>query len=87
MPGPLNGIVTEAQRQQYRDEGYFVMERALPADDLGVLRDECAALVRAQDEEMDRLFGQQGGGIPLAPGFGVRGPPSRALYELLDTAG
>ncbi len=56
MPGPLNERVTEAQRKQYRGEGYFVMEAALPPEDLGVLREECAALVRAQDEEMDRLF-------------------------------
>ena len=33
--------ITEAQRQQYREEGWFVLERAIPADLLELLRGQC----------------------------------------------
>jgi ectoine hydroxylase-related dioxygenase (phytanoyl-CoA dioxygenase family) len=46
--------ITDAQRAQYRDEGFLFLEKVIPDDALGLLRSECAALVREQDEEMDR---------------------------------
>ncbi len=55
MPGTMNARVSALQREQYREEGYFVLEGAIPDRDLNVLREECASLVRAQDEEMNRL--------------------------------
>lgn len=46
--------ISEAQRLQYRDEGYMFLEKAIPDGALEILRSECTALVREQDAEMDR---------------------------------
>ena len=47
-------FVTEAQRRQYHEEGYFILERVIPDDQLAFLRAKCDRLVQAQEEEMDR---------------------------------
>ena len=47
-------IVTEQQREQYAQEGYFILEGAIPQEQVAVLRDECAFLVREQEAEMDK---------------------------------
>jgi ectoine hydroxylase-related dioxygenase (phytanoyl-CoA dioxygenase family) len=41
--------------RHFRDEGYFVLERALPRSDLEGLRNECQRFVDERDAEMDRL--------------------------------
>ncbi|HTX99695.1 MAG TPA: phytanoyl-CoA dioxygenase family protein [Bacteroidota bacterium] len=46
--------ISDEQRRLYRDEGYMFLEKAIPDRDLEMLRSECASLVRAQDEEMER---------------------------------
>lgn len=51
--------ITEVQRQQYRDEGFFILDKVIPDKDLEVLRTECADLIRAQEEEMSRLHTDQ----------------------------
>jgi ectoine hydroxylase-related dioxygenase (phytanoyl-CoA dioxygenase family) len=55
MSTTLEPTITDAQRQQYRDEGYFILERALPDEHLQILRDSCDHLIRLADEELDRL--------------------------------
>ncbi len=47
--------ITEAQKRQYQEQGFFVLESAVPADQLAFLREKCDGFVRAQDKEMDRL--------------------------------
>ncbi len=47
--------ITDEQKKQYIDEGYFVLEGVIPDEELEMLRSECAELIRAQDAEMDRL--------------------------------
>lgn len=47
--------ITDNQRKQYREEGYFVLTNALPESTLAVLRSICDTLVHDQDVEMDRL--------------------------------
>jgi ectoine hydroxylase-related dioxygenase (phytanoyl-CoA dioxygenase family) len=47
--------ITRAQVQQFRDEGFFVLENVVPERDLEALRDECERLVAERDREMDRL--------------------------------
>ena len=47
--------ITDHHRQQYVDEGYFILERAIPDDHLQVLRDSCDALIGLMHDEMDRL--------------------------------
>ncbi len=40
---------------QFRDEGFFVLENAVPPSDLETLRGECQRLIEARDREMERL--------------------------------
>ena len=47
--------VTASQREQYQEEGFFVLERILPPGALEVLRQECTELIKEQEAEMDRL--------------------------------
>lgn len=47
--------ITEEQKRQYQEQGFFIMERAIPDEDLEMLRAECDGLVRQQEAEMDRL--------------------------------
>ncbi len=48
-------MISEQQRQQYIDEGYFILEHAIPAEHLQILRDACDTLIEAMHREMDRL--------------------------------
>jgi ectoine hydroxylase-related dioxygenase (phytanoyl-CoA dioxygenase family) len=41
--------------RRFREEGSFVVERALAADDLAALQRECQRLVEEREAEMDRL--------------------------------
>jgi ectoine hydroxylase-related dioxygenase (phytanoyl-CoA dioxygenase family) len=47
--------ITTAQARRFRDEGYFVVEDALPPTDLEALRGECQRFVDERDHEMTRL--------------------------------
>ncbi len=47
--------LTDAQKQQYRQEGYIFLERVVAEETLEMLRTECDQLVEAQNTEMDRL--------------------------------
>lgn len=47
-------IVTDAQREQYQREGYFILERVIPEADLEGLRAECGRFIGMMDAEMDR---------------------------------
>ncbi len=55
MQGQQRFNVTAVQRQQYRDEGFFILDKVIPDRDLEILRAECTELVLAQEAEMDRL--------------------------------
>ena len=46
--------ISDAQKQQYREEGYFVLENVIAEEDLAMLRAKCDELVAAQEAEMDR---------------------------------
>jgi ectoine hydroxylase-related dioxygenase (phytanoyl-CoA dioxygenase family) len=45
----------DEQGRRFREEGSFVLERALPAEDLATLQRECQRLVDEREAEMDRL--------------------------------
>ena len=47
--------ITEEQRAQFRDEGYFILERAVSGEQLTILREACDHLIDAMHAEMDRL--------------------------------
>ena len=46
--------ITEAQKKQYQDEGYFILERVIPDAHVEMLRDECAHYIKMIEDEMDR---------------------------------
>lgn len=48
-------LITEAHRQQYRDEGYFVLERVVPEEHMEIVRGACDHLIDLMHQEMDRL--------------------------------
>ncbi|MEE2753196.1 MAG: phytanoyl-CoA dioxygenase family protein [Candidatus Latescibacterota bacterium] len=45
--------ITEQQKQQYRDEGYMILERVIPAEHLALLRDECGGQIDRMHARMD----------------------------------
>jgi ectoine hydroxylase-related dioxygenase (phytanoyl-CoA dioxygenase family) len=47
--------ITTAHARRFRDEGYFVVEAALPPTELETLRGECQRFVDERDHEMTRL--------------------------------
>jgi ectoine hydroxylase-related dioxygenase (phytanoyl-CoA dioxygenase family) len=53
MSSTTQSIVTDAQRQQYIDQGFFVLERVIPQDQLQMLRDEAAKFIAKVHTEMD----------------------------------
>lgn len=46
-------MVSEADKQQFRDEGYFILESVIPTDHLQGLRAACDRLAAQMDEEME----------------------------------
>ena len=48
-------MITDAHREQYREEGYFILERAICEEHLQILRDSCDRLISIMHAEMDRL--------------------------------
>jgi hypothetical protein len=48
-------MITERHRQQFVDEGYFIIERAILPEHLQLLRDACDHLIGVMHAEMDRL--------------------------------
>lgn len=55
MSDAATSPVTEAHRKQFRDEGYFILERVIPDEHLQILRDACDHLIDLMHQEMDRL--------------------------------
>ena len=51
----LQSVVTEDQRRQYRDEGYFVLPNALSDADVELLRSGAAYSIAKADAAMDAL--------------------------------
>jgi ectoine hydroxylase-related dioxygenase (phytanoyl-CoA dioxygenase family) len=53
--------ISDAQRQQFRQEGYFILERVIPDHFLELLRGECQDFVDRKDAEMEAEGAQQQG--------------------------
>jgi ectoine hydroxylase-related dioxygenase (phytanoyl-CoA dioxygenase family) len=51
----MTSLITEQHREQYQDEGYFILEGAIGAEHLTILRDSCDLLIDLMHQEMDRL--------------------------------
>jgi ectoine hydroxylase-related dioxygenase (phytanoyl-CoA dioxygenase family) len=48
-------LISEAQKQQFKDEGYFILEKALDDSQLKLLQDTCQHFIDEMNAEMDRL--------------------------------
>ena len=48
-------VITDEQKQQYQEEGYFILENAIPPEQLEILREECQRGIEDIHTEMDRL--------------------------------
>jgi ectoine hydroxylase-related dioxygenase (phytanoyl-CoA dioxygenase family) len=48
-----DGIISEEQKAQYREEGYMILERIVPEDMLCMLREECSYFLGYADAELD----------------------------------
>src|SRR5947207_4170849 len=46
-------MISEHQRSQYQDEGYFILDRAITAPMLEMLRRECGEFIGRRNAEMD----------------------------------
>jgi ectoine hydroxylase-related dioxygenase (phytanoyl-CoA dioxygenase family) len=46
-------LVTDEQKQQFIDDGYFVLERCLPEEHLELLREHCQGFIDEADAQMD----------------------------------
>ena len=50
-----NGLtITEEQKRQYREKGFFILEKVIPEKELELIRNECSDLVEEQNKEMDK---------------------------------
>lgn len=47
--------ITEAQKKQYQEQGFFILDKVIADEDLALLRAKSDALIQEQDAEMDRL--------------------------------
>lgn len=54
MAGSCNSVITDEHKRQYREEGFFILERAIPPDHLQIVADACEYLIDAMHQEMDR---------------------------------
>lgn len=51
----FNGFrITEEQKKQYREQGFFLLEKVIPDDWLEIIRHDCTESIKEQDAEMDR---------------------------------
>ena len=45
--------ISDEQKEQYRKEGYMILERVIPDDHLRLLQDECAGQIQRMHQRMD----------------------------------
>lgn len=53
MSSAVASMISEEQKRQYREEGYFLLEKAMPQEHLEMLRDECQRFIDIEDARMD----------------------------------
>jgi hypothetical protein len=51
----MSTIIGPEQREQFRQDGYFLLREVIPEEHLRILRDSCDRLIELMHEEMDRL--------------------------------
>ncbi|MGH7145282.1 MAG: phytanoyl-CoA dioxygenase family protein [Planctomycetota bacterium] len=58
---PNTGLVSADHLRRFREDGFFVLDAAIGAAHLAMLREECAAFIEKEHGEMDRLGVDQRG--------------------------
>ncbi len=53
MSAATQSLISEQQKQQFRDEGWFLLPGVVPAAQVAMMREVCADFIRAYDAEMD----------------------------------
>jgi ectoine hydroxylase-related dioxygenase (phytanoyl-CoA dioxygenase family) len=48
-------MISNENIKKYREDGFFIIERAIPEIDLDMVRQECDLLIDAQNKEMEKL--------------------------------
>lgn len=46
--------ITDEQKRQYQEDGFFILDKVIPDDVLETLRNECDSLIAEQDAEMEK---------------------------------
>jgi len=54
-------VVTEAQKQNFKEEGFFMLERCVPEEHLQLMRDKCQGFIDRADAEMTAQGVQRSG--------------------------
>jgi len=47
--------ITEEQIKKYRGDGFFILEKVIPENELELIRKECVDLIEEQNKQMDLL--------------------------------
>jgi ectoine hydroxylase-related dioxygenase (phytanoyl-CoA dioxygenase family) len=55
MSTSANFKITDEQKKQYEEQGFFILEKVIPEEELEVIRKECGELIAEQEKEMDEL--------------------------------
>ena len=53
-------LITAAQIEQFREEGYFILDSAIPQHHIDLLRGECQAFIDKADARMGASVGGKG---------------------------
>jgi ectoine hydroxylase-related dioxygenase (phytanoyl-CoA dioxygenase family) len=64
MSATLSGLISEKDRQQFRDEGFFVLPGVVPPAHLAMMREVCGRFIATYDAEMEAA-GQTHQGINI----------------------
>ncbi len=51
----MHPLISKTHQEQFREEGFFILEGVIPEAHLEILRDSCDHLIEAMHAEMDRL--------------------------------
>jgi ectoine hydroxylase-related dioxygenase (phytanoyl-CoA dioxygenase family) len=61
MSSTVDYVISSEQREQYREEGYFILEGVVPDHHLTMLREECQHYIEKEDAELSRREDNQRG--------------------------
>ena len=51
-PAPATGLITPEHLRQFRDDGFFILNRVIPPAQLAALQEACGVLIAERDAEM-----------------------------------